>query len=71
MIYSLQESQMQRPDPFVLESFEARAVNQDLAALAAYNKGNRTNGDIYANAAAETWQTVKQYEKHGSVGGVR
>jgi hypothetical protein len=61
---------MLKPDPFVLESFETRAVTQDLAALAAYNKGDRANGDIFTKAAAETRETIERYKRR-SIGGNR
>jgi hypothetical protein len=62
---------MRRPDPFVLESLETRAISQDLAALDAYNKGNHANRDIFTKAADDTRKEIEQYKQRRSVGGVQ
>ena len=53
---------MPKLDRFVHEQLETRAVTQDLAAIAAYDKGDAPNGDIFKKAAAETREKIEQYK---------
>lgn len=57
---------MRKPDPRVLEQLEARADISGMAALAAYNRGDRTNGDIFTKEAAEAKQRTERYRQTGS-----
>lgn len=53
---------MHTRDPFVVESWTTQAVQQDLATMDAYGKGDVANGDIFSNAANETRRKIERYE---------
>jgi hypothetical protein len=55
---------MHKRDPFVIESWEVRSVQQELATMKARETGDITTAGIFENAAKETRNKVENYELH-------
>jgi hypothetical protein len=49
-------------DPSVIEGWEAQAEQQELQALAAWNRGDTTAREIYNTAAVESRAKIEHYK---------
>jgi hypothetical protein len=51
-------------DPSVVEAWEAQAEQQELKALAAWNRGDKAARDIFKAASAETRAKIEHYKRN-------